>query len=87
MQVTSPLTHNISGTAKACAQTILACIYFHDVKTNLWWVSNMVVLFGSAGYTEVKRREMKKQHFEKEAVSLKMEEIAVELDEAKKPLL
>lgn len=47
----------------------------------------MVVLFGSAGYTEVKRQEMKKQHFEKEAVSLKMEEIAVELDEAKKPLL
>ncbi|CAG5133120.1 unnamed protein product [Candidula unifasciata] len=87
IQVTSPLTHNISGTAKACAQTILACIYFHDVKTNLWWLSNMVVLFGSAGYTEVKRREMKKDHLEKVAGALKIEEVSVELDEAKKPLV
>lgn len=87
VQVTSPLTHNISGTAKACAQTILACIYFHEIKTNLWWVSNSVVLLGSAGYTEVKRQEMKKQHAESQAAAMKMEEIVVELEEAKKPLI
>nr|KAG5691817.1 hypothetical protein BaRGS_016629 [Batillaria attramentaria] len=52
----------VTGTAKACAQTIIACIYFAEVKSGLWWLSNMVVLVGSGGYTEVKRREMKQQH-------------------------
>ena len=64
IQFTSPLTHNISGTAKACAQTIIACLYFNQVKTALWWVSNFVVLGGSAAYTEVRRQEMKSQHNE-----------------------
>ncbi|KAL4230272.1 hypothetical protein ACF0H5_010658 [Mactra antiquata] len=64
IQVTSPLTHNISGTAKAAAQTVIACTYFGQVKSSLWWLSNLTVLGGSAAYTEVKRREMKKQHNE-----------------------
>ncbi|ESO02565.1 hypothetical protein HELRODRAFT_65661 [Helobdella robusta] len=59
IQVTSPLTHNISGTAKAAAQTVLATIYYHEVRDYLWWFSNGVVLFGSAAYTHVKRQEMK----------------------------
>ncbi|CAL1534543.1 unnamed protein product [Lymnaea stagnalis] len=87
IQVTSPLTHNISGTAKACAQTVLACIYFQEVKTSLWWVSNMVVLLGSAGYTEVKRREMKQQHTESVAAALRQEEIVDQLEGGKLPLL
>ncbi|XP_059152224.1 GDP-fucose transporter 1-like isoform X3 [Physella acuta] len=87
IQVTSPLTHNISGTAKACAQTILACIYYNDHKTNLWWVSNMVVLFGSGGYTEVKRREMKQQHNESLAAVQKMEQIVTEMEDTKTPLM
>lgn len=62
IQVTSPLTHNISGTAKACAQTVLACVYYQDHKSALWWTSNFVVLFGSGAYTEVRRQEMKTQH-------------------------
>ena len=62
IQFTSPLTHNISGTAKACAQTVIACLYFHEVKSILWWVSNVVVMGGSGAYTEVRRREMKSQH-------------------------
>lgn len=62
IQYTSPLTHNVSGTAKACAQTVIACIYNSDVKSILWWFSNCTVLLGSLGYTEVKRREMKKEH-------------------------
>lgn len=61
------MTHNISGTAKACAQTLIACIYFSEVKSALWWLSNAVVMLGSAGYTEVKRREMKAQHEESKA--------------------
>ncbi|XP_013393373.1 GDP-fucose transporter 1 [Lingula anatina] len=62
IQVTSPLTHNISGTAKACAQTVLGCIYFQETKLFLWWLSNFVVLGGSFAYTLVRRAEMKESH-------------------------
>lgn len=58
IQVTSPLTHNISGTAKACAQTVLATFWYNESKPILWWLSNFVVLFGSAGYARVKQQEM-----------------------------
>lgn len=62
IQVTTPLTHNISGTAKACAQTVLAVLWFHEVKTALWWVSNVLVMAGSAGYARVKQLEMQRHH-------------------------
>ncbi|VDK82065.1 unnamed protein product [Litomosoides sigmodontis] len=58
IQVTSPLTHNISGTAKAAVQTVIAVVWWREVKPLLWWVSNTVVLGGSAAYTMVKRKEM-----------------------------
>lgn len=58
--MTSPLTHNISGTAKACAQTLLATTWFNEVKTLLWWVSNVIVLGGSALYARFKQLEMVK---------------------------
>ncbi|XP_072026589.1 GDP-fucose transporter 1-like isoform X2 [Amphiura filiformis] len=64
IKVTSPLTHNISGTAKACAQTIMAVMYFREYKTSLWWLSNALVLGGSGGYTHVRRTEMQRQHDE-----------------------
>ena len=32
IKVTSPLTHNISGTAKAAAQTVLATQWFNEVS-------------------------------------------------------
>ncbi|XP_055338283.1 GDP-fucose transporter 1-like [Paramacrobiotus metropolitanus] len=62
IQVTSPLTHNISGTAKAAAQTVVAVMWYHEIKTALWWISNAVVLIGSALYTWVRGKEMKEQH-------------------------
>ncbi|XP_076058884.1 GDP-fucose transporter 1-like [Oratosquilla oratoria] len=62
IQVTSPLTHNISGTAKACAQTVLATWWYMESKLLLWWVSNWVVLAGSMFYTRVKQQEMKANH-------------------------
>lgn len=62
MQITSPLTHNISGTAKACAQTIIATQWYDEVKSFLWWTSNAVVLLASAAYTRIKQLEMQKQH-------------------------
>jgi GDP-fucose transporter C1 len=61
MQVTSPLTHNISGTAKACVQTVLATYCFNEMKPLLWWLSNWVVLGGSAAYARVRQKEME-QH-------------------------
>uniref|UniRef100_A0A183DIV3 TPT domain-containing protein n=1 Tax=Gongylonema pulchrum TaxID=637853 RepID=A0A183DIV3_9BILA len=51
IQVTSPLTHNISGTAKAAAQTVIAVVWWEEIKPVLWWISNVVVLAGSAAYT------------------------------------
>ena len=64
IQVTSPLTHNISGTAKAAAQTVLATVYYKESKQLLWWVSNFIVLLGSGAYTYVKHGEMKKKQSE-----------------------
>lgn len=58
VKVTSPLTHNISGTAKAAAQTVLATQINAEVKTWMWWVSNGVVLLGSAAYARVRQLEM-----------------------------
>lgn len=62
LKVTSPLTHNISGTAKACAQTVIATQWYNETKSVLWWTSNIVVLVASAAYTRVKQLEMQRQH-------------------------
>uniref|UniRef100_A0AC35U0C1 TPT domain-containing protein n=1 Tax=Rhabditophanes sp. KR3021 TaxID=114890 RepID=A0AC35U0C1_9BILA len=69
IQATSPLTHNISGTAKAAAQTVLGVVYFMESKTLLWWLSNGVVLVGSGLYTKVRFSEMKNKHNEEKAKS------------------
>lgn len=50
-KVTSALTHNISGTAKAAFQTVMAVVIWTETKTFLWWLSNIVVLVGSGLYT------------------------------------
>ncbi|CAL8244212.1 unnamed protein product [Lota lota] len=60
IKFTSPLTHNVSGTAKACAQTVIAVVYNSSTKSLLWWTSNLMVLGGSSAYTWVKSMEMKK---------------------------
>ncbi|XP_004682939.1 PREDICTED: GDP-fucose transporter 1 [Condylura cristata] len=60
IKFTSPLTHNVSGTAKACAQTVLAVLHYEETKSFLWWTSNMMVLGGSFAYTWVRGWEMKK---------------------------
>ena len=49
------MTHNISGTAKAAAQTVIATQWYAEVKSFEWWLSNAVVLFGSAAYARVKQ--------------------------------
>jgi len=62
IQVTSPLTHNISGTAKACVQTIIAVFTYNDIKSWPWWMSNYIVLFGSMLYTKVQQLDMIRIH-------------------------
>lgn len=59
IKFTSPLSHNVSGTAKACAQTVIAVAYYTSSKSLLWWTSNMMVLGGSSAYTWVRSLEMK----------------------------
>ena len=36
IQATSSLTHNISGTAKAAAQTVMAVLWWHEAKSFMW---------------------------------------------------
>uniref|UniRef100_A0A1I8PRB0 Sugar phosphate transporter domain-containing protein n=1 Tax=Stomoxys calcitrans TaxID=35570 RepID=A0A1I8PRB0_STOCA len=69
IKITSPLTHNISGTAKACAQTVIATQWYNEHKSFLWWTSNIVVLAASAAYTRVKQLEMLRQHNRSTAVT------------------
>lgn len=64
IKYTSPLTHNISGTAKACAQTLLATYYYHESKTFSWWLSNAIVLLASSYYGRVRQREMARKRQE-----------------------
>jgi GDP-fucose transporter C1 len=61
IKYTSPLTHNISGTAKACFQTVIAVIYYKEHKSYLWWTSNITILVASAMYSRIKQLEMEKR--------------------------
>lgn len=56
IQVTSPLTHNISGTAKAAVQTIIAALISMHLKSFLWWLGNGMVVGGSMAYAYVRHK-------------------------------
>jgi len=51
IQVTSPLTHNVIGTFKACVQTVFAVIYFQNLTTVWFWIGFLLTVGGSALYT------------------------------------
>jgi len=57
---TSPLTHNISGTAKACLQTLLAVLVWRNPITATNALGILLVAFGSLMYAVVRLREMKR---------------------------
>ena len=59
IKATSPLTHNISGTAKAAVQSMLAFYIWKNPATALGVISIFVVLGGSLLYTIVKMNESK----------------------------
>lgn len=60
IKATSPLTHNISGTAKAAVQSMLAFKLWGNEATVLGVISIFIVLGGSLLYTFVKMDENKK---------------------------
>ncbi|CAF4583498.1 unnamed protein product [Rotaria magnacalcarata] len=62
IKVTSPLTHNVSGTAKSYVQTLMAVVIYSETKTVLWWISNVFVLGGSGLFAQVRATEMKQNH-------------------------
>ncbi|KAH9261753.1 hypothetical protein BASA81_000409 [Batrachochytrium salamandrivorans] len=56
--LTSPLTHNIAGTAKATLQTMLALVIYQNPVTWKGGMGILLVLLGSAAYTYVRNQEM-----------------------------
>lgn len=77
IQVTSPLTHNVSGTAKAAAQTILAVLVYQEMKSISWWLSNVVVLIGSAAYAYVRHTESINRFKQQSLIQLTQEKPSV----------
>lgn len=61
IQVTSPLGHNISGTAKAAVQTVLAVIIYQNPITAKGMFGVVMVLSGSFGYAYIRRMESMSQ--------------------------
>lgn len=58
IKVTSPLTHNISGTAKACVQTAFAFLIWQNPTTFENVLGIALVLAGSMAYAYVRNVEM-----------------------------
>lgn len=79
IKYTSPLTHNVSATAKAAAQTVLGLLVYKNPITVWGGASVAVILMGSLFYTLVRRSEMKK--------NMAAQELAAKTTEAEKPLL
>uniref|UniRef100_A0A6G3MHN2 GDP-fucose transporter 1 (Trinotate prediction) n=1 Tax=Henneguya salminicola TaxID=69463 RepID=A0A6G3MHN2_HENSL len=63
IKYTSALTHNVSGTAKSCLQTIIAVIINKETDHSIaWWIGSILVLVGSGLYSCVRNNEMVKSH-------------------------
>jgi len=67
--ITSPLTHNIAGTAKACVQTVLALMIWQNETTAGAMFGVVLVLFGSALYTYVRGKEEEAARAAKQAAA------------------
>jgi GDP-fucose transporter C1 len=61
IKYTTPLTHNLSGTVKACIQTLLAFVVFPggEVVTLMKFVGTALVIGSSACYAYIRKTEMK----------------------------
>ena len=67
ISLTSPLTHNISGTAKASVQTIIAVLFFGDKMSFRSAIGTIMVLGGTFMYSLVRSREMDREKARKQA--------------------
>ena len=61
ISLTSPLTHNISGTAKAGVQTLVAYFFLGDPMSLRSGIGTALVLLGTFMYSLVRSREMDKE--------------------------
>ena len=61
IKYTTPLTHNLSGTVKACLQTVLAFVFFPEgeTMTPMKFIGTALVIGFSAYYAAVRKSEMK----------------------------
>eukprot|EP00761_Pharyngomonas_kirbyi_P012136 gb/GECH01012163.1/.p1 GENE.gb/GECH01012163.1/~~gb/GECH01012163.1/.p1 ORF type:complete len:324 (+),score=50.15 gb/GECH01012163.1/:1-972(+) len=66
IKFTSPLTNNISGTAKACVQTILSFLFFRNPVSNLNLFGIALCIGGSAFYSHVRYEEMQEKKRQQE---------------------
>lgn len=56
VKATSPLTHNISGTAKASVQSLMAFYIWGNAATFQGIMGILLVIFGSGAYTWVQMK-------------------------------
>lgn len=86
IQVTSPLTHNISGTAKAAVQSVIAFYVFGNATTAANVAGIAIVLGGSLAYSYIRRQEMARARAQLEADSEKATamELAPMVEEGRK---
>lgn len=77
VKYTSPLTHNVSATAKAAAQTVIALAWYRNPVTAMGAGSVGIVLLGSLFYTLVRRSEMKKKLAEQAEAPKEVEQKAL----------
>ncbi|KAK8795362.1 hypothetical protein WA588_004207 [Blastocystis sp. NMH] len=89
IRLTSPLTHNISGTAKACVQTLVAVLFLGDKMSMRSAFGTFCVLFGSFMYSLVRSHEMDREKAQKEKDSIlnKNQPVVSEGSSEDKPLL
>lgn len=59
IQATSPLTHNVSGTAKSALQTVMALYIWKNPTTMSAFAGVLLTLSGSLGYSVTRMEEMK----------------------------
>jgi len=72
IKYTSPLTHNLSGTAKATIQTLISVAIFQNEITPLNAIGIFLVIFGSFLYSHVRYQEMQSDSKSKEEKETKV---------------
>jgi len=58
IKVTSPLTHNVSGTFKACVQTVIAALIFQNPTTPFFWLGFFLSMLGTSIYSYARFTEL-----------------------------